>query len=248
MRIVQERLEAANALKKQMWAEAQLDKRRMKEEFVMRTQYSSFTGNKMELNLTISASEGRQSPMVNVDDRSNGMSVNASFQQERSSDQQSDMNYRTNMSSEGNMQMQDLSADTDNLPYQQTGHANEKSRSQLKSVIGHRAEEMYVYRSLPLGQDRRRNRYWQFTTSASRNDPGCGRIFVELHDGRWRLIDYEEVFYFLNPYASQVSMYKSDHLCTLMHGVDFTMYVEHISSLFKFILNFFHHQTMASAL
>ena len=114
-----------------MWAEAQLDKRRMKEELVMRTQYSSFTGNKMELNLTISASEGRQSPMVNVDDRSNGMSVNASFQQERSSDQQSDMNDLTNMSSEGNMQMQDLSADTDNLPYQQTGHANEKSRSQL---------------------------------------------------------------------------------------------------------------------
>jgi hypothetical protein len=208
MRIVQERLEAANALKKQMWAEAQLDKRRMKEEFVMRTQYSSFTGNKMELNLTISASEGRQSPMVNVDDRSNGMSVNASFQQERSSDQQSDMNDLTNMSSEGNMQMQDLSADTDNLPYQQTGHANEKSRSQLKSVIGHRAEEMYVYRSLPLGQDRRRNRYWQFTTSASRNDPGCGRIFVELHDGRWRVIDSEEVE-ISSSWASQFSMYES---------------------------------------
>ncbi|KAJ6690889.1 HOMEOBOX-DDT DOMAIN PROTEIN RLT2 [Salix koriyanagi] len=186
MRIVQERLEAANALKKQMWAEAQLDKRRMKEEFVTRTQYSSCTGNKMELNLTISASEGRQSPMVSVDDRSNGMPVNASFQQERSSDQQTDMNYMTNMSSERNMRMQDLSADPDNLPYQQAGHATEKSRSQLKSVIGHRAEEIYVYRSLPLGQDRRRNRYWQFTTSASLNDPGCGRIFVELHDGRWR--------------------------------------------------------------
>jgi hypothetical protein len=118
------------------------------------------------------------------------------------------MNDLTNMSSEGNMQMQDLSADTDNLPYQQTGHANEKSRSQLKSVIGHRAEEMYVYRSLPLGQDRRRNRYWQFTTSASRNDPGCGRIFVELHDGRWRVIDSEEVE-ISSSWASQVSMYES---------------------------------------
>ncbi|KAJ6908688.1 homeobox-DDT domain protein RLT2-like isoform X1 [Populus alba x Populus x berolinensis] len=191
---LEERLEGANALKKQMWAEAQLDKRRMKEEFVTRTQYSSFTGNKMEPNQTISATEGRQSPMVNVDDRSNGMPVNVSVQQEQLSDQQSDMNYLNNMPFEGNMQMQDLSAGPDNLTYQQAGHIAEKSRSQLKSVIGHRAEEMYVYRSLPLGQDRRRNRYWQFTTSASRNDPGCGRIFVELHDGRWRLIDYEEGF------------------------------------------------------
>ncbi|KAL9380337.1 hypothetical protein Peur_025994 [Populus x canadensis] len=217
--ILEERLEAANALKKQMWAEAQLDKRRMKEEFVMRTQYSSFTGNKMELNLTISASEGRQSPMVNVDDRSNGMSVNASFQQERSSDQQSDMNYLINMSSEGNMQMQDLSADTDNLPYQQAVHANEKSRSQLKSVIGHRAEEMYVYRSLPLGQDRRRNRYWQFTTSASRNDPGCGRIFVELHDGRWRVIDSEEGF---NALLSSLDVrgVRESHLHAMLHKIE----------------------------
>ncbi|XP_034928330.1 homeobox-DDT domain protein RLT2 isoform X4 [Populus alba] len=191
---LEERLEGANALKKQMWAEAQLDKRRMKEEFVTRTQYSSFTGNKMEPNQTISATEGRQSPMVNVDDRSNGMPVNVSVQQEQLSDQQSDMNYLNNMPFEGNMQMQDLSAGPDNLTYQQAGHIAEKSRSQLKSVIGHRAEEMYVYRSLPLGQDRRRNRYWQFTTSASCNDPGCGRIFVELHDGRWRLIDYEEGF------------------------------------------------------
>ncbi|XP_011047699.1 PREDICTED: uncharacterized protein LOC105141971 isoform X2 [Populus euphratica] len=191
---LEERLEAANALKKQMWAEAQLDKRRMKEEFVMRTQYSSFTGNKMEPNQTISATEGRQTPMVSVDDRSNGMPANASVQQELLSDQQSDMNYLNNMPFEGNMQMQDLSAGPDNLPYQQAVHIAEKSRSQLKSVIGHRAEEMYVYRSLPLGQDRRHNRYWRFTTSASRNDPGCGRIFVELHDGRWRLIDYEEGF------------------------------------------------------
>ncbi|KAJ6420475.1 hypothetical protein OIU84_027919 [Salix udensis] len=219
MRIVQERLEAANALKKQMWAEAQLDKRRMKEEFVTRTQYSSCTGNKMELNLTISASEGRQSPMVSVDDRSNGMSVNASFQQERSSDQQSDMNYMTNMSSERNMRMQDLSADPDNLPYQQAGHATEKSRSQLKSVIGHRAEEIYVYRSLPLGQDRRRNRYWQFTTSASRNDPGCGRIFVELHDGRWRVIDSEEGF---NALLSSLDVrgVRESHLHAMLHKIE----------------------------
>ncbi|KAJ6734162.1 HOMEOBOX-DDT DOMAIN PROTEIN RLT2 [Salix purpurea] len=217
--VLEERLEAANALKKQMWAEAQLDKRRMKEEFVTRTQYSSCTGNKMELNLTISASEGRQSPMVSVDDRSNGMPVNASFQQERSSDQQSDMNYMTNMSSERNMRMQDLSADPDNLPYQQAGHATEKSRAQLKSVIGHRAEEIYVYRSLPLGQDRRRNRYWQFTTSASLNDPGCGRIFVELHDGRWRVIDSEEGF---NALLSSLDVrgVRESHLHAMLHKIE----------------------------
>ena len=204
MRLVQERLEAANALKKQMWAEAQLDKRRLKEEFVMRTQYSSSIGNKMEPNLTVSATD----PMVSVDDRSIGMPVNAFVQQEQLSDRQSDMNYLNNMPFEGNMQMQDLSSGPDNLPYQQAGHIAEKSRSQLKSVIGHRAEEMYVYRSLPLGQDRRHNRYWQFTTSASRNDPGCGRIFVELHDGRWRVIDSEEVE-ISSSWASQASMFMS---------------------------------------
>uniref|UniRef100_A0A6M2F0J1 Uncharacterized protein n=1 Tax=Populus davidiana TaxID=266767 RepID=A0A6M2F0J1_9ROSI len=216
---LEERLEGANALKKQMWAEAQLDKRRMKEEFVTRTQYSSFTGNKMEPNQTISATEGRQSPMVNVDDRSNGMPVNVSVQQEQLSDQQSDMNYLNNMPFEGNMQMQDLSAGPDNLTYQQAGHIAEKSRSQLKSVIGHRAEEMYVYRSLPLGQDRRRNRYWQFTTSASRNDPGCGRIFVELHDGRWRLIDYEEGFDTLLS-SLDVRGVRESHLHAMLHKIE----------------------------
>ncbi|KAK9064263.1 hypothetical protein SSX86_015643 [Deinandra increscens subsp. villosa] len=70
----------------------------------------------------------------------------------------------------------------------------ERSRLQLKAFIGHKAEEMYVYRSLPLGQDRRRNRYWQFVASNSRHDPGSGRIFVELQNGCWRLIDSEEAF------------------------------------------------------
>lgn len=176
-----------------MWAEAQLDKRRMKEEFVTRMHYSSFIGNKIDPNLTLSAAEGKQSPLVNIDCKGNEMSMNVSVQHERLSEQQSDMNYLNNMPSEGNQHVQDLSPGPDSLAYQQQVQAAEKSRSQLKSVIGHRAEEMYVYRSLPLGQDRRRNRYWQFITSASRNDPGCGRIFVELQDGHWRLIDSEEV-------------------------------------------------------
>ncbi|XP_076957084.1 homeobox-DDT domain protein RLT1-like [Bidens hawaiensis] len=73
-------------------------------------------------------------------------------------------------------------------------NTTERSRLQLKAYIGHKAEEMYVYRSLPLGQDRRRNRYWQFVASNSRLDPGSGRIFVELQHGCWRLIDSEEGF------------------------------------------------------
>ena len=189
----QERLDAANALKKQMWAEAQLDKRRMKEEFVLRTSFSSYMGNKMETCLVMSSAECRQSQQIVGDKKTNNLSVDPILQQECLNSPQNDQNYLNNMPSEGNLPMQDFSVGPDNHQYLQPGYAVEISRSQLKSYIGHKAEEMYVYRSLPLGQDRRRNRYWRFITSTSWNDPGCGRIFVELLDGRWRLIDTEEV-------------------------------------------------------
>ncbi|XP_035551015.1 homeobox-DDT domain protein RLT2-like isoform X4 [Juglans regia] len=192
--VLEERLEAANALKKQMWAEAQLDKRRMKEEFVMKMHYSSFMGNRTEPNLTASLAEGRQSSFPIGNDKSNEMSVAAAVQQELPNDVQNEQNYLYSLPSEENLQMQDYCAGPDNLPYQQAGYYAERSRSQLKSYISYKAEEMCMYRSLPLGQDRRHNRYWRFITSASRNDPGCGRIFVELYDGRWRLIDSEEGF------------------------------------------------------
>jgi acetyl esterase/lipase len=84
---------------------------------------------------------------------------------------------------------------------QQHGYASKRSRSQLKAYVTHLAEELYIYRSLPLGQDRRRNRYWQFVASASRNDPCSGRIFVELHGGNWRVIDSEEVISLVVVYA-----------------------------------------------
>lgn len=183
-------MEAANALKKQMWAEVQLDKRRMKEEFVMKMQYSSFVSNKAEPNIQV---EGLQSPLPTVDDKNGLPSKKPVVQQEHIHDPQNDQNYPTHVASEQNPAMLEFSACTDNTPLLQPGYAAERSRSQLKAYIGYRAEEMYVYRSLPLGQDRRRNRYWQFITSASRNDPGSGRIFVELRNGRWRLIDSEEV-------------------------------------------------------
>ncbi|KAF8409189.1 hypothetical protein HHK36_005263 [Tetracentron sinense] len=198
--VLEERLEAANALKKQMWAEAQLDKRRMKEEYVTKWQCSSFMGTKAEPNLTSVAAEGSQSPLLTVDNENNEASMNPSVKQESFLDPHDVQNYFNNLPTEKNLGVQELSAGPgpgpgpDNLPLLQHGYAAEKSRSQLKSYIGHRAEEMYVYRSLPLGQDRRRNRYWQFVTSASRNDPGSGRIFIELHDGCWRLIDSEEAF------------------------------------------------------
>ncbi|GFS41286.1 homeodomain-like transcriptional regulator [Actinidia rufa] len=192
--ILEDRLEAANALKKQMWAEVQLDKRRMKEDYVMKMQYSSFISYKSEPNIQFSSVEGRQSPLPAVDDKNVLASTNPVIQQEHIQDSQNDTNYCTPIPTERNQSIQEFSAGTDNHPLLQTGFAAERSRSQLKSYIGHKAEEMYVYRSLPLGQDRRRNRYWQFITSASRNDPGSGRIFVELRDGCWRLIDSEEDF------------------------------------------------------
>ncbi|KAI7999239.1 Homeobox-DDT domain protein RLT2 [Camellia lanceoleosa] len=185
-------LEAANALKKQMCTEVQLDKCRMKEEYVMKIQYPSYISDKTEPNVQISSVEGRQSPLPTVDDKNNLVSTNPVEQKEHLHDAQNDPNYPIHMPSKRNPQIQEVSTCTDNLSLLQPGYAAERSWSQLKSYIGHEAEEMYVYKSLPLGQDRRRNRYWQFITSSSRNDPGSGRIFVELRHGCWRLIDFEE--------------------------------------------------------
>lgn len=190
--VLEERLEAATALKKQMWAEAQLDKRRTKEDYLMKIHYTFHISSKTEANLTnLSSAEGKLSPLLAVDSGNNEMPLDPAIQRESMNDQQ---NLGPFLNSEGNLQMQDIPGGSENFSLQQVGYAAEMSRSQLKSYIGYKAEELYVYRSLPLGQDRRRNRYWQFVTSNSRNDPGCGRIFIELHDGRWRIIDSEEGF------------------------------------------------------
>ncbi|XP_072950973.1 homeobox-DDT domain protein RLT2-like isoform X1 [Typha angustifolia] len=189
--ILEERLEAANALKKQMWAEAQLDKRRFKEEFASKVHYNSYVGGKFEGPQINAASEGNLTPGHNADNKENDGNLGA-VNTDEFLDQQTQTNFN-NVPSERNELGQELSANPDALPLQQYGYA-EKSRSQLKSYIGHKAEQLYVYRSLPLGQDRRRNRYWQFSTSASPNDPGSGRIFFESRDGHWRLIDSEEAF------------------------------------------------------
>ncbi|KAF5945940.1 hypothetical protein HYC85_016168 [Camellia sinensis] len=106
--ILEECLEAANALKKQMWAEVQLDKCRMKEEYVMKIQYPSCISDKTEPNVQISSVEGRQSPLPTVDDKNNLVSTNPVEQKEHLHDAQNDPNYPIHMPSKRNPQIQEL--------------------------------------------------------------------------------------------------------------------------------------------
>lgn len=191
----QERLEAATAFKKQMWAEMQLDKRRMKEDYV--TRMHCLMGNKLDHNFTKSSTEDTRRPFLSVPEKNSEMAARLAVQEECLSNLLNEPTNVHGFKSEGDVRIQDKFVLENHKfhSFQQPGYAADRSRSGLKSYIGLKAEEMYVYRSLPLGQDRRRNRYWQFVTSASQNDPGCGRIFVELNDGRWRLIQSEEVLF-----------------------------------------------------
>ncbi|PIA31231.1 hypothetical protein AQUCO_05100028v1 [Aquilegia coerulea] len=190
--ILEERLEAANALKKQMWAEAQLDKRRMKEDYVTKFQYPSYTGIKTDPSPMNATVDGNQSPYAG-DNKTNDASLNPTVKQEPVLELHNAQNNLNNLPTERNLVGQELSMAPESLA-QSNAFAAERSRVQLKSYIGHKAEEMYVYRSLPLGQDRRRNRYWQFVTTATKYDPGSSRIFFESQGGCWRLIDSEEGF------------------------------------------------------
>ncbi|CAA7017472.1 unnamed protein product [Microthlaspi erraticum] len=169
---LEERLEVASALKKQMWGEVQLDKR-WKEESLQRANFLSY-------------------PTVKQQESPSADATPVSSQDPLSLPPQMDVNNSVAGPSEN-------VSGVESLQYQQQQQGGytadrERLRAQLKAYVGYKAEELYVYRSLPLGQDRRRNRYWRFAASASRNDPGCGRIFVELQDGRWRLIDSEDGF------------------------------------------------------
>ncbi|KAJ9136123.1 hypothetical protein P3X46_033231 [Hevea brasiliensis] len=192
--VLEDRLEAANALKKQMWAEAQLDRSRLKEDIVSKLDFPSFIGGKAEIQVTSSVVEGGQSPLPLDDSKNKEASPSTAVDQKPLPASRNVQNHHNSVPTEKTLMVQDLSVNPDNFSSQQHGYASKRSRSQLKAYIGHIAEETYVYRSLPLGQDRRHNRYWQFVASASKNDPCSGRIFVELHDGNWRLIDSEEAF------------------------------------------------------
>ncbi|XP_023003779.1 homeobox-DDT domain protein RLT1-like isoform X1 [Cucurbita maxima] len=179
--VLEDRLEAANAVKKQMLAEAQIDKSRLKEEIITKSDFPIHIVSKVETELNGSAMEDGQSPFPVADSQNNETTLcNAE-------NLGSVPNERATL-------VPDFFPVPDNFLAQQCGHASKRSRSQLKSYIAQRAEEMYTYRSLPLGRDRRRNRYWQFVASSSSNDPGSGRIFVEMYDGKWMLIDSEEGF------------------------------------------------------
>ncbi|AQK97182.1 Homeobox-DDT domain protein RLT1 [Zea mays] len=188
--VLEERLELANALKKQMWAEVQLDKRRFKEEFASRVQYNSGMSFKPDIyqeNNMTEITSTRACDAYKENDGHVGTINNCEMLDQHSQGNAGGITYDRNVVG------QEIHATPDTSYVQQYAYAD-KTRSQLKSYIGHRAEQLYVYRSLPLGQDRRRNRYWQFTTSASPNDPGSGRIFFESEDGCWRVIDSEDSF------------------------------------------------------
>ncbi|CAN4103280.1 unnamed protein product [Withania somnifera] len=217
--VLEERLEAASALKKQIWAEAQLDKRRFKEEFLLKVQYPSAKNNAEQF-CSVTSVEARQSPLLPVGGH-NEMADILSLQQETLHKLQHEPKNPSNVAVEKTCSMQETYGGQDNLQLQNFAYVAEKSRSQLKAYIGHRAEETFVYRSLPLGQDRRRNRYWQFVTSPSRNDPGSGRIFVELRDGRWRLIDSEKDFNALMA-SLDIRGIRESHLHSMLQNIEAT--------------------------
>ncbi|XP_019416978.1 PREDICTED: homeobox-DDT domain protein RLT1-like isoform X1 [Lupinus angustifolius] len=184
--VLEDRLEAANALKKQIWAEAQLDKVRQKDDYISKSDFPSTNGNKVETQYTCRIVENNQNPLfdINIDNNNETSTLTAENQKTPAAQSLSFQPWL----------VQDPSTSQDNPQAQLSAQYSKRSCSQLKSYISHIAEEMYVYRSLPLGQDRRRNRYWQFVACASCNDPGAGRIFVECIDSKWRLIDSEEAF------------------------------------------------------
>ncbi|KAF8096574.1 hypothetical protein N665_0306s0029 [Sinapis alba] len=159
---LEDRLEAANSLKKQMWAEAQLDNSCMRD--VLKFDIQNSTREMDSFNRDSSQLIDETKPPLEV----------------VSNDLHKSSTERGLVNQEGNISQENCSS--------------KRSRSQLKSYIGHKAEEVYPYRSLPLGQDRRYNRYWHFAASASKSDPCSGLLFVELHDSKWRLIDSAEAF------------------------------------------------------
>jgi hypothetical protein len=150
-------MEAATALKRQMWAEAQQDKRRSKEEQVSKVQ----------------AAEGARTGPCEGDAKSFEMAPVEDGTKHFSHDKESGTPGHPDASAMG---------------------GSEKTRAQLKVDIDFRADELFVFRSQPLGMDRRHNRYWQFVTAYISEDPNCGRIYFESsEDGHWEVIDTEEV-------------------------------------------------------
>lgn len=176
-------------MKKQLWAEAQLDKRRIRDDFTSKMQYDSYVSMKVDTDQENNAAEITLTPVHDPIKNNNGnanLMNNGLLVDKQNQLTTGDVYHQRNGAS------RESSTNAESLSVQQYA-SSEKTRSQLKSFIGHKAEQLYVYRSLPLGQDRRRNRYWQFSASSSSYDPGSGRIFFESRDGYWRVIDTSEV-------------------------------------------------------
>ncbi|CAI0408031.1 unnamed protein product [Linum tenue] len=187
--VLEDRLEAANALKKQMWAEAQLDKSRLREDVMGKLDLLS---GKFDAQVSGYATDSIiQSPVRQAD---GFKEASQSLVEEQKSLLASEHVQNDNAhATDRNLAVHDPSLSLEHFPNQQSS-SSKRFRSQLKAYTAHIAEDTYIYRSLPLGQDRRRNRYWLFVASASVSDPCSGKIFVELQSGKWRVIDSEKEF------------------------------------------------------
>ncbi|KAL1208424.1 Homeobox-DDT domain protein RLT1 [Cardamine amara subsp. amara] len=181
---LEDRMEAANSLKKQMWAEAQLDNSCMRD--VLKLDFQNLASSKTESMMDLQVIQSSTREMDSFDRYPSQLIDETKPLEVVSNDLHKPSAERTVINQEANIFQENCSS--------QHGYASKRSRSQLKSYIGHKAEEVYLYRSLPLGQDRRHNRYWHFAASASKSDPCSGLLFVQLRDGKWLLIDSEEAF------------------------------------------------------
>ncbi|EOA36032.1 hypothetical protein CARUB_v10008083mg [Capsella rubella] len=181
---LEDRMEAANSLKKQMWAEAQLDNSCMRD--VLKLDFQNLANSKTESTMSVRIIQSSTCERDSFDRDPSELLDETKPLEVVSTDLHKASAERGLTNQVANISQENYSS--------QHGYASKRSRSQLKSYIGHKAEEVYPYRSLPLGQDRRHNRYWLFAASASKSDPSSGLLFVELQDGKWLLIDSEEAF------------------------------------------------------
>lgn len=185
---LEERMEAANSLKRQMWAEAQLDKRRFREEQLLKSQ--SQVGEGFKIEESNPNAEGLESPQAGEEKVEEKPILEGLAAEPGTGTYNAVGNSPHREKGAGVQACINQDATTS-----MAGFSLDKTRAQLKADIGLRAEELYIYRSLPLGFDRRHNRYWQFVTSNAGEDPGCGRIYFEsAEDGYWEVIDTEEAF------------------------------------------------------
>ncbi|KAJ7521596.1 hypothetical protein O6H91_19G060800 [Diphasiastrum complanatum] len=205
---LEERYESASALKRQLWEEVQLDKRRFKEQLISKSQPTGNDGAKSEGGPVNFASDEQQNSLITAADRA---CMPVHHEKKGAESSIPTPTFTTKEIVEANKSAPEVETMTDftakNLDAQDGVSVHkkptpivefalfERSRAQIKAEIRLRAEKLYVFRSLPLGCDRRRNRYWHFVTSNGGQDPGSDRIYYESQeDGHWEVIDSEEAF------------------------------------------------------